>query len=106
MNKKFYSELASLEKIEKTIKNAPISEDEKRELWGIIEEIIHHRILGCALDNLSKEHHGEFLEKVKGANSHEIMEFLEQKNTDIKEKIKNEILIIADEILQDILKSF
>ena len=104
MTEPFYKNLVALEKIEKLIKSSAMSADEKEELWKIIDEIVHHRIMGCVLDNLPREHHEEFLTKIKNESlDFELMEFLETKSqTKISDKIKEEIIVLEEEILKDI----
>lgn len=102
--KLFYDHLIVLDDLEIHIKNAVETEEERHELWGIIDEIIHHRILELLLDRLPSEYHDEFLH-----NFHEhphdecLIEYLAEKiQDDIESLVQNEAKIISSEIVSEI----
>lgn len=95
----------NLGKLEKIIKKSSASSEEKEELNSIVQEIVHHRVIGCILDNLDRIHHDEFLEKILNKKNidEEIISFLEEKSgRQISEKIQITIQEIENEILQEI----
>jgi len=93
MSKIFYDHLLELDKVEKSIKKVSSTKEEAIELWGIVDEIIHHRVFGCVLEQLPEKHHREFLEMFHSAPGDEkLLNYL-------KEKIKNDITIIIKEIV-------
>lgn len=102
MSKLFYDHLTKLRKVEKEIKKIAESEEEKYELWRIVDEIIHHRILGCIFDNLPKKDHKSFLEKFKSFPYDEkLLNFLSDKiKKDVPLLIKYEAKKIEHEILE------
>ncbi len=104
MSKIFYENLVTLTKIEKLIKDSSMTSLEREELWKIVEEILHHRIMGCVLDSLPSEHHDEFLAKLANDPRDEgLIDYLEEKTgTKISEKIRQEIVAIEEEILKDL----
>jgi len=104
MSKIFYDHLISLSKIEKEINKVVESKEEKLELWQIIDEIIHHRVLGCIFQHLPQEHHYDFLEKFhRTPHDESLMHFLKEKIGEvIEELIKKEVDEFSNEILQDI----
>lgn len=106
MKKVFYNELVILEKVEKLIKSTSMPIEEKEELWKIIDEIVHHRIIGCILENLPREAHEEFLDKFKNDPfDDELIDYLEEKSGKvINEEIRKEIIDIENEIIKDIQK--
>src|SRR3989344_7486906 len=61
MSKIFYDHLVIFEEVEREIKNVTELAEEREELWHLIDEIIHHRVLGCILDVLPRKDHEEFL---------------------------------------------
>ncbi|MGB6882108.1 MAG: hypothetical protein WBD86_02315, partial [Microgenomates group bacterium] len=63
MSKIFYDHLIVFEEVDRYIKDTVETHEERDELWQIVDEIVHHRVLGCVLDKLPKEHHEEFLGK-------------------------------------------
>lgn len=94
----------NLSKIENLIKNSALSQEEKEELWKIVDEIIHHRIMGCVLDNLPNEHHEEFLTKFeKKYFDSEAINYLEEKcGLEITDKMKSTLSEVEEEILSEI----
>ena len=90
MSRIFYDYLISLEKIEIEIKKTVELPEEREELWQIVDEILHHRIISVILDKLPQEHHLEFLENFHSAphaESH-INYLSERVVEDIEELIK------------------
>lgn len=93
MSTLFFDKLITLDKLDKKIKKVTLSNNERQELWKYIDEIIHHRVLGCCLEHLPKEHHIEFLEKFhKAPYDEKILDYLESKiEKDIRKIIKEEV---------------
>ncbi len=106
MSKVFYDNLVVLEKVEKIINRSSLSQDEREELWRIVDEIVHHRVMGCILEGLPRPHHEEFLDKFSVApHDGELFSFLEAKGDNkAKERIQNEASKIEEEILKEITK--
>jgi len=102
--KLFYDHLIVLGDLEIHIKNAVEIEEERHELWEIIDEIIHHRILEALLDRLPNEHHDEFLHKFHESPHDEgLIEYLTEKiQDDIESLIKSESKLIYSEIIGEI----
>lgn len=101
MSKLFFDHILSLDDIEKEIAKKTNSHEEKIELWQIVDEIIHHRVIGCILDNLPNEEQKKFLDKYqKNPYSKEILTYLQEKlERDVNEFLKEEISDVASEIL-------
>lgn len=88
MSKLFYDHLINLKEVDREIKKVTSFHDEKVELWKIVDEIVHHKIIGCVFDNLPKEYHGRFIEKMKrNPFDDELLPFL-------AEKIKDDIVLL------------
>jgi hypothetical protein len=104
MSKVFYDHLIVLEEIEDEIKSSAETGEEREELYEIVDEIIHHRVLGVILDHLPKKYHATFLEKFhETPHDTGLMEYLNAKvEENMEEIIKQEIGDLAYEILQDI----
>jgi len=62
MSKIFYDHLLDLKQLDREIQKVVSTDDEKEELWQLVDEIIHHKAMGCILDNLPRANHEEFLE--------------------------------------------
>ncbi len=103
MSKVFYDQLIALEEIERKIQLTSLSPSEKETLWRIIDEIIHHRILGCVLDNLPVHHHHDFLTRFHQAPSDEklILYLSERTGKDAEKLIKEEITSLTKELLEE-----
>lgn len=101
MSKIFYDHLIIIEKIDYIIKNSTESSEEKEELWKLVDEIIHHRVLACILDNLPEGYHKEFLERFHLAphdESHTL--YLKEKTgEDIEKIIRGEVKELEKELL-------
>lgn len=104
MSKLFYDHLIILEELEHHIKSATQSVEEKEELWNIVDEIIHHRVLGCILEKLPDEHHPEFLDKFHETPYDEaLLEYLSERiNEDLGDVIGQEIEMLEKEILEEL----
>lgn len=104
MSKIFYDHLIILEEVEGVVDKTAKTQEEKEELWAIVDEMIHHRILGCILDVLPKEHHHEFLEKFHSApHDQGLIDFLNSVvEEDVEELIRNESKGLEQEILKEV----
>jgi hypothetical protein len=104
MSKLYYDHLLVLDEVEAEIKKSAKSLEEKEELWAVVDEMVHHRVMGCVLDRLPKEHHQEFLEKFhKAPHDENILAYLKEKiGENIEEIIRQEVGNLAYELLNEI----
>lgn len=104
MSKLFFDQLVILDDVDGEIKKIAKSKEEKEELWQLVDEMVHHRVLGCVLDALPRRHHEEFLEKFHQAPHDEsLMDYLREKvGNNIDELIRQEIGDLAFELLEEI----
>jgi len=104
MSKIFYDHLIVFEEVETEIKKAAETSEERKELWCLVDETIHHRVLGCILDKLPGEHHHEFLTKFhKKPHDETLIDFLKERGgQDFEEVIKGEIEALNSELLEQI----
>jgi transcriptional regulator of NAD metabolism len=104
MSKVFYDNLLSLDKIDRAIKKAATTCDERMELWQVVDEIVHHRVMGCVLDALPIECHDEFLEKFsKAPYDEQLLDYLRQKvKKDVTMIIKEAVAVLVLEIATEI----
>ncbi len=102
----FYDRLIVLEGLDNKIKKLVSSNEEIQELWAMVDELIHHRVLGCILDNLPEHHHSEFLEKFhKSPSDAKLFDFLREKiDKDMEKIIKSEVKLLKSEILAGLKK--
>ena len=107
MSKIFYDHLIIIEDLEDVVKSHEEPE-EREEMHRLIDEMIHHRVLGCILDQLPREYHEEFLEKFHAAPYDEsLVNYLQEKTpqeVDIEEKIREEVAKLKKELLKEIKK--
>lgn len=107
MSKIFYDHLIVIEELEGVVKRAQTHE-EREELHRLVDEMIHHRVLGCILDHLPREHHEEFLEKFHAAPYDDsLIGYLQEKTPqeiDIEQKIREEVAKLKKELLKEIKK--
>lgn len=104
MSKVYYDHLIVLDDIENKIKDIAETQEEKEELWQIVDDIIHNRVLVCVLDNLPKDYHEEFLGMFNEAPySLSLMDYLKERiKENIEELIKQEIGGLATELLEEL----
>src|SRR3989344_6046281 len=104
MSKIFYDHLLILEEVNLFIKRTAQTEEEREELWGLVDEIIHHKVFDVILGKLPREHHEEFLEKFHASPHDEsLIDYLKEKiGQNIEELIKQEIGSLGEEILREI----
>lgn len=104
MSKIFYDHLIILTEVETEIKSMAESEEERHELWQIVDEIIHHRVLGCIMDKLPHGYHDEFLERFhKTPHDESLIDYLKEKiNEDVEVFIRKEINKLEKEIISEI----
>jgi hypothetical protein len=105
MSKLFYDHLITLDEVEIVIKRNASSKEEKEELWGLVDEIVTHKVLEKVLDKLPREHHEEFLELFHKCPHDEVVIFgylKEKTGKDIEEELKQELESISSEILREL----
>src|SRR3989344_1767843 len=106
MSKLYYDHLTVLDEVEAVIKRAAKTQEEKEELWKVVDETLHHRVMGKVLDKLPREHHEEFLDKFHASPHDEnLLTYLQEKiGENVEELIRQEIGNLAYELLQDLKK--
>ena len=104
MSKLFFDQLVVLDAVDAEIKKVATSKEEREELWGLVDEMVHHRIMGCVLDALPSPHHEEFLAKFNRAPHDEsLLDYLKEKiGENIEEIIRQEVGNLAFELLEEI----
>jgi hypothetical protein len=102
MSRVFYDRLVAFDHIDRELNKIVETKEEREELWKIIDEYIHHRVVGCILAKLPKEHHEEFLTRFTDAPHHEShFKYLTEKiPTDVERFLRDEIVIIGNELLE------
>ena len=102
----FYDHLLILDEVEAEVKKTAQTAEEKEELWKLIDEIVHHRVMGKLLDKLPKDNHEDFLTRFHEAPHDDgLMDYLRQKiGENVEELIRQEIGELAYELLAEIRK--
>ncbi len=104
MSKLFFDHLLSLDKLDSEIKKIAKTQEEREELWLLVDEIIHHKVFEVILDKLPRDNHEEFLEMFHKAPHDEnfLFGYLKQKiGNNIEEILREELGNITYEILKD-----
>ncbi len=101
MSKVFYDDIIDLKDVEKQLKRAVKDYDERVEIYKLIDDILHHRLLSSILEKLPKENHKEFVQKFcDHPHDESHIEYLTKRiNQDMKEFIKSEARVLSTEIL-------
>ena len=104
MSKLFFDKHVSLEKVEKYVNQITQSLEEKEEIWQILDEVVHHKVLHCILNELDAKHHEEFIIKLHSAPHDEsLLDYLADKiQKDIGTFLRAEIESLEHEILKDL----
>jgi hypothetical protein len=105
MSKLFYDHLIYLEEVEVEIKKTASSKEEREELWGLVDEIVTHKVLGKVLDKLPRAHHEEFLTLFHKCPHDQITIFgyLKSKvGESIEKELQKELKSVSSEILQEL----
>ncbi|MEK7497408.1 MAG: hypothetical protein AAB656_00630 [Patescibacteria group bacterium] len=104
MSKLFFDHLVVLTSVDAHVKSIAETAEEREELWQLVDELVHHRIMDIIFGNLPEEHHTEFMEKFTEFPYEErLFIFLNEKAGKNFEKIiTEEMKILEDEILTDI----
>jgi len=104
MSKLFFDHLLVLDEIEVFIAKNTKSTEEKEELWGIVDEIIHHKVLDVILGKLPKSLHGKFLKKFHShPHDENIITYLQENIAEnIEDLIKKEVGDLASSLLEEI----
>lgn len=91
----------ALEKVEKELAKVATNKEERQDLERIVDEYVHHRMMGCILDKLPREHHEQFLTQFSEAPHHEgLWKFLQEKvPDDIEMFLRSEVTKIGEELL-------
>lgn len=105
MSKLFYDHLLELEKLSNRINQICETEEERVELWYIVDEIIHHRVLMCVLDYLPREHHELFVERFKNEPYNEELIFFvnDKAGESIEGRIRERIIKLQEELLTELI---
>jgi hypothetical protein len=105
MSKLFYDHLIVYGEIESVIKKSASSAEEREELYGLVDEILNHRVLETVLDELPEKSHGEFLELFHKCPHDEtiIFGYLKKKTgQNMEEKLREKLKDIGDDILKEL----
>jgi hypothetical protein len=104
MSKIFYDHLITLNRVEIVIKNSAQTSEEKEELWHLVDQTIHPRVLTTILDNLPRQHHEEFLQKFHASPHDEcLIDYLNEKvEGNIEELITKEMNNLEEEIVREL----
>lgn len=106
MAKLYYDHLLVLDEVDDHIRSSTRSTEEREELEYLVDEMVHHRVMGCVLDSLPQEHHSEFLDKFhKAPHDEELLKYLQERiDDDVERIVKAEVAKMKDEILEEIGK--
>lgn len=101
MSKLFFDHVVDLSGVEKELKKIVPDKETQEELMQLIDEITHHRVLGCILDYLPEHHHKEFIDHiVDRPHDESILEYLKERiGQDITGFIRQEMIMLAEELL-------
>ncbi|RJR29258.1 hypothetical protein C4564_02880 [Candidatus Microgenomates bacterium] len=101
MSKLFYDDIVNLSEVEREIKKVVKDKEAQQEIIHLVDELVHHRVVGCILDKLPEHHHEEFVSKLHNT-PHDvgILKYLKERIVDdVEGFIKYEMSKLSSEIL-------
>lgn len=101
MSHVYYDSLLDLGQVEDAINSIAQTSEEKHKLWHIVDEMVHHSVLDCVLENLDETHHQEYLSLFSAApHDQNILAYLgEHIEHDIAQLIRERIAKLVAEII-------
>jgi hypothetical protein len=104
MTKLFFDGMTLLEDVEKEIKKVAKTPEEREELWHLVDEMVHHKVLGSILDRLPETSHKEFMTKFhERPFDNSLVDYLKEKiGENVEEIIKTEVGSLSMELLDEI----
>lgn len=107
MSKLFYDRFMILEEVEIELRKMNLSKEERQEMDRLIDETLHHRVMGRILTYLPRPYHAEFLDRFhKSPYDEALVNYLNEKiETSVEQHVKDEVEKVKKEILEDIRSS-
>lgn len=104
MKNKFYSHLVQIDFLHAEIDSLELEPHEREELLHHVHGSIHVTVLDIILSDLPEEHKKTFLEHLVVEDHSALWEHLLRNTVGIEEKIKERVLLLAQEFTEDIKK--
>lgn len=102
MRKQFYSHIVAVDTLYIALDNLSISDSEKEHLKHLIDSSLYHTILDAILSELTDEDKHVFLNHVATEDHEKTMEFLQNRITNIEDKIRKTADDLMKELHEDI----
>jgi hypothetical protein len=98
----FYDHLLNMHELDALVKKHVKKESDRVEIYKQIDEIVHHRVIGCILDRLPKKDHKEFLTKLTEApHDRSLIAYLFGRiGEDVEAFIRAEAYLLGHELLE------
>jgi len=105
MSKLFFDDIITFERISVVIGNTTQSEEERHELWKVVDDIVYHEVLHFILAALDEKHHAEFANmiQIKPYDSHIIQYVSYKTGRKIKSELKRHLKDLEQQILESLL---
>ncbi len=105
MSRIFYDHYIKFERLEIYINEASATNEEKHELWELVDKLIHIRIIHTILNLLPHRHHEEFSELLhKCPYDKKIIKFLnDSAEENIETCLQQELQNLEKELLRELL---
>lgn len=105
MKRNFYNGIIEVESIKIEIHKMELTEDEKKELFSLIDSNIHHTILDLVLSELEEDDKKIFLSNLLKDNHEDIWKHLRERIENIEGKIIKASEELRDEFYRDIVEA-
>ena len=102
MSRIFYDHLTAFDRFAPMVGRHLSTPIEREEVWHIIDEITHLKVVSLILEKLPSQHHGEFLQNfAKAPHDTNIIVFLEEKiGENFQELLASDLVLFEQELLQ------
>lgn len=101
MSKLFYDKHLDLTEVDREVKKIVKDPEAREEIYHLIDEIVHHRVVGCILGKLPHEHHQEFVSHMADhPHDESILDYLQRRiPEDVGEFVRQELHLLSGELL-------
>lgn len=98
----FFKEYANLNDLDTKLVNLGLSDLEILEVYELIDELLHHRLILYVLNNLEGGDKTDFLSLVESKNEVLLVDFIKNKMVNMEDSIKLAVFEVEKEVHSDI----
>ncbi len=97
----FFGYRLNFSRLEKFFRKMPLSEEEKWELWSLVDGIVLNRALCLVLESVPDDEHDEFVQRLRDISFDEsILDYFGVERDSLELSLESELRSLEDEILE------